>query len=666
MAKWLSISNGGLGETGLRDIGNAFQGKNLLSSLVRESVQNSLDAKRDDVEKVSMEFRYQKIDPYDIPDSFRLRQIFGFCKEFVSSKPEKEFFEKGMNQSLCGGQGNTLGMLRISDHGTLGLTGLDDYSDSGRFRGLVTRMGMGNDDAARGGNFGVGKQALFLASKIRTVFFSSIDSGTGCEGHMGVAKLSSFRDPDLGMGADGRPLCADRTVYYCDETYDPARQSGNPVIRKQFAFANRASDDYGTDVFIMGFDPKNEARFSGSILSVLLSEFIVAINDKQLEVTLPDGFRLAADTIDKAFEKFRNGNPGKQDLRKVTSYVNLLKQPWKASPILPVGIGMPAFPAGAIEYKFVTSDDDNICRVTREKGMFVHTIKNVCGNANCVGMAAIRDGNLNASFKSMENESHDSFQVTDTRFPDDEARAVADAQLKTLEEFLKKCANEEVGVKIVGKTAAVLPDEMEELMDICAGQFSSTTVKGRSDRSAKLAGTRVKRIKHKPKLTVQASPASFSDEGEDDDLQDSGVVKTGNRRNRRGQTSSGGRKRHLSTSPEANGYVMRILDISPVIYASGAANSGRYHVSFTIPRDKAKICLCFSATTETDSQERLGILAVSATDAAGNPVPGKPDLEGTAISFENVTKGQRIVAEVVFDISYYCYSQVRYYEKKNN
>jgi len=668
MAKWLSISNGGLGETGLRDIGNAFNDRALLSSLVRESVQNSLDAKRSDADKVSMEFCYQKVNPYDIPDCLRLRQIFGYCKQFVTSKQEKDFFENGVNNTLMGAGGEkTLGILKIGDHGTIGLTGLGNYSENGRFRGLVTRMGMGNDDASRGGNFGVGKQALFIASKLRTVFFSSIDSETGSAGHMGVAKLSSFRDPMLGIGNDGKPLCADRTVYYCDESYDPAHQSGNPVIEGQFKFGNRAAGDFGTDVFIMGFEPRNEDRFSVEILTVLLSEFIVAVYEGRLDVALPDGFVLSKDTIDDAFYKFKNGNPGKTDRRKVTSYINLIKQPWKLSPVLPVDVGMPPFPAGAIEYKFIKSDEDNFCRVTREKGMFVHTVKKVCGNANCVGIAAIRDKDLNASFKGMENEAHDVFKVSDTRFPDEAQRILAETQLKVLEDFLKKCANDEVGAKIVGKTAAVLPDEMEELMDICAGQVSVADVKGKSNnRSVKLAGTRVKRIKHKPKPAVQGETAGLTEDNDTDEPQETGIIQTGKKTNKRQHANPGG-KRHLSaTAPEANGYVMRPLDIAPIVYASSTASSGRYKVTFTVPRNKAKICLCFSATTETDSQERLDVKSVSATDVDGNPISASVDLEGTAVSFENVTKGQTIAAEVQFDVSYYCYSQVRYYEKKNN
>lgn len=668
MAKWLSISNGGLGETGLRDMGNAFNDKALLSSLVRESVQNSLDAKRNGAAKVTMEFCYHKINPYEIPDVYRLRQIFGFCKQFVTSKLEKDFFENGMNKILCGSGGKkSLGILRISDHGTIGLTGLGNYSKNGRFRGLVTRMGMGNDDASRGGNFGVGKQALFIASKIRTVFFSSIDSETGIAGHMGVAKLSSFRDPELGKGSDGTPRCADRTVYYCDGSYDPDRQSGNPVIEGQFKFGKREEGDFGTDVFIMGFEPKNEDKLSAEILTVLLSEFIVAVYEGRLDVILPDGFTLSKETINNAFCKFKNGNPGKADRRKVASYIDLIALPWKSSPALPVGVGMPSFPAGAIEYKFIKSDEDNFCRVTREKGMFVHTVKKVCGNANCVGIAAIRDKDLNASFKGMENEAHDVFKVSDTRFTEEAQRILAEAQLTALENFLRKCANDETGAKIDDKTEAVLPDELEELMKICAGQVCVAAVKGRSrNMSVKLAGTRVKRIKHKPKPAVQAETAKLTDENDTDEPPEIGIFQTGKKTNKRKHANPGGKRHFSATSPESNGYVMRSLDIAPFVYASSVASSGRYKVSFKVPRNKAKVCLCFSATTEADSQERLDIKSVSAVGNDGIQIPATVDLGGTAISFENVTKGQTIIAEVQFDISYYCYSQVRYYEKKNN
>ena len=672
-AKWLSIPNGGLSETGLKDFGTAFKDKDILPSLVRESVQNSLDAKRQDADQVSVVFTYDKVNANCIPDIFRLRQIFGYCEKFVTSQWEKDFFELGMNTVLSGSAGTRdLGVLRIGDHGTIGLTGLADFNENGRFRGLVTRMGMGNDDGARGGNFGVGKQALFLASKVRTVVFSSLDE-TGRSGHMGVAKLSSFRDPKLGTADDGKPLCADRTVFYCDASYDPQRQKGNPVIDGQFEplpsrFSKRSDGDYGTDVFIIGYDPKNEKQLANEILTVVLLEFFVSIAEGKLAVTLPNGFRLDKGNLNETYTKFQQAKPKKTDSRKIECYFRLLQEEWKDSPMIPVGPGIPAFPQGAIQYKFVKSDEDNFCRVTREKGMFVHTVKNVCGNANCVGIAVIRDKELNAVFKTMENESHVQFQVTNQRFTENLQLDRAQAQLNKLEEFLRECANAEMGAKVEARMAAVLPDELEEFMNICAGQVAVGEVKGKKVSATKPTGTRTTRHKHKPTKSVKADSAGLDDGGEDDEdnTNKTGIKNTGKKHNSGKHANPGGNRHVNPSSPEENGYAMRNLDIAPVFYASGPASSGRYRVTFTVPRSKRKICLCFSATTETDSTERLDVKSVSATDANGLAVPSSVDLGGTAIAFENVEKGQVITAEVKFDVSYYCYSQVRYYEKKNN
>ena len=663
MATWLSIPNGGLGEMGLNNLGGNFKARNKMYSLVRESVQNSLDAKRDDADRVTMDFSCYTINPYDIPDVTRLRQIFSRCKEGVENPIEKEFFEKGMNETLyANGRNKTLGILKIGDHGTTGLTGIETYAPSGRFRGLVTSMGKGNSNAWRLGGFGVGKQALFLASDIRTVFFSTIDSETGFAGHMGVAILSSFRDPTLGNTPDGLPLCANNTVYCCNESYDPIRQCGNPAIPGQFMLASRDDKDFGTDVFIVGFDTRDKVKLTHGILTVLLKEFIVAIDEERLEVVLPDGFTLRKDTLHDALERFEQGNPGKKDSRKIKGCYSLLDQPWIDSPRAHLDWQMPSFPAGAIQCKFAKAEEDSVCYVARERGMFVHTFKNICGSSNCIGIAVIRDKELNAAFKAMENERHDCFEVTDQRFPDARKLEVAKAQLQKLEEIIREIAEREIGAKIEERTGAVLPDELEELMDICAGQVNITSVKGKKG-SVKIAAARVKRHKHKPRTVVQAEPANVTD---NDDNDESGVQQTNQKTNKRKRTNPGGRKHVNPDSPEANGYAMRSLEVSPVVYAIDGASSGRYKVRFTVPRSKKKVCLCFSATTESDSQERLAVLSATAANPDGEMVQCAVDLNGTAVSFENVKSGQVISAEVTFDISYYCYSQVRYYEKKNN
>ena len=616
-----------------------------------------------DADHVTVDFDYRQVSPHVIPDILTLRKIFGYCEHFVPSDAEKQFFREGRDKILASDEGReTLGILRIGDHGTVGLTGAETYADNGRFRGLVTRMGVGNNDGMRGGRFGVGKQALFLASQVRTVFFSSIDSETGFAGHMGVANLSSFRDPSLGTGDDGKALMADRTVYYCNEEYNIKTQGGSPVIRGQFGLGKRENDDYGTDVFVVGFKAKNAEQLSQDILTVLLTEFIVAIDEGKLEVVLPNGFHLGKDTLEDALNLFRSVDHGKKDSRKVAGLALLLKEKW---------MDIPDFGPGAVQCKFIKFEGENCCEVTREKGMFVHTFKNVCATADCMGIAAIRDGVLNAAFREMENEAHDSFELSDQRFPDAAKREQAKILFKTLEDALHKYAEAAIGGMIEAKTAAVLPDELEELMDICAGQMAVAGVndKKKNKKETKLKGAHVKPQKKKQGGMLQSQSAHI-DKGEggeeNDDDGNTGTENTNTRKRKKNEGSSGGRKHVNPTSLEENGYALRPLPVPPVFHALGSAASGVYRVKFIVPRSKAKVCLHFSATTESNSQERMHVLSAKAFGPDGAELSCGPDLQGTVVAFENVTAGQTITADVTFDVSYYCYAQVRYYEKKNN
>ena len=110
----------------------------------------------------------------------------------------------------------------------------------------------------------------------------------------------------------------------------------------------------------------------------------------------------------------------------------------------------------------------------------------------------------------------------------------------------------------------------------------------------------------------------------------------------------------------------RLRDDARIFDAGGdlRAASGLYRFSFTPPKDKAKICFCFSSTTETDSREGLMVRSVSAKSSDGG-VAAYADLGDTVVSFENVKAGHSIEADIEFAVDHYCYAEIRYYEKKN-
>lgn len=661
--KWLTVPNP-LRTYGLHDLGENFKTQDIIPSLVRESIQNSLDAKDETSDCVVIKFGYRRIDPYELPDALNLKRIFQYCLDFPSrSKSERNFFKKGL--ALLGDTQNKIGMLTISDYGTCGLCGAKTNAEGSRWKSLVMTTGAGNDDGSRGGGFGLGKDALYLASALRVVFFSTIERSDNYAAHMGVGCLATFRNPNF----ESENKQADRTIFYCSDNYN-TKTMESPSIPGPIKFSDRQPNEYGTDIYIPGFEAATDKdELSAAILGEVLRSFIVAIENKTLLVVLPNDKEVSACNLGAMVDWYKNSAASKRDKDKalVEALYKLSTKPWKYSSLVRTGMDCPNFPEKALCYKFIRSDPEfNRCLVTREKGMVVHMLKDICGTTSVIGLVRIIDAELNAAFKKMENARHDRFETPTTRFPDKDERKRAKAQLDELRKCAEQWSEQEAGVAIADMTDAVLPDELDELFDICAGQFNIDGVKSRSSKTSGISDwkPRVKKHKRKNTKTTQAVPANITNEEEDDDANIESGVQTGNGHNQRKRGNPvNNRNRGNPNAPETNGFVLKALP-DPVFYATGDAKSGRYKFLFRVPKSKAKVCACFSSTAENDGREALLVKSVHAT-SMGQPISAAPDLENTVVSFENVSQGQIIEAEVEFDVAHYCYAEVRYYEKKN-
>lgn len=656
VGKWL-ITKNPLKTFGLNDLGENFRSSELVPALVRESIQNGLDAKADGADHVTMKFGYRRIDPNEIPGALKMKQVFTWCRDFPGrSRAEKKFFEHGLE--IFGNVADKTGMLSISDYGTCGLRGARTNANGSRFKGLVMTSGAGNDDGSRGGGFGLGKEAMYLASGLRTIFFSTVENEEYYAAHMGVGCLATFNAPNLGGNCQ-----ADRNIFYCADDYNPDVTGSVPSIPGVIKFSDRKPDEYGTDVYIPGFEAETDKeKLSAGILGEVLKSFMVAVSEGSLEVVLPNGFTVTKESLGSKVDWY--GHFASQaDKRLVRELYKLAMKPWKHSDAVVVGLGIDNFPKGAFDYKFIANDENiNQCLVTREKGMVVHTVKNVCGTTSAVGFIVVRDAGLNPVFKKMENARHDKFEVSTGRFPDRDTRRIAKERLKKLEECATRWAESEAGVEIVDSTSAVLPDELDELMEVCAGQFTVDTVKAKSSMKAGIGGVRVKRHKHRNTKVTKADPAHVGDD--DGETPPEPGLAHGDGKNRRKRGNPGGGKKNVKPdSPEANGFVLRSIE-DPTFYAAGRPETGKYRFSFRVPKAKAKVCACFSSTAENDGREALSVKSVTAM-CAGDPIAASPDLENTVVSFENVSAGQVIDAEIEFDVTHYCYAEVRYYEKKD-
>ena len=176
MNKW-RFPRGDWGEIkGINDAGVETFNSNTLRSLVRESLQNSLDASRGG--KVTVEFEEFTI-PFDaIPDADGLRTALELCR--TQGGDQSETATRFFDNALSAVNSEAIRVMRVSDYGTTGLRGADTCSQGTDWSKLIKESGSSGKHGTSGGSFGIGKYSAFACSSMRTVFFSSSKSSESC------------------------------------------------------------------------------------------------------------------------------------------------------------------------------------------------------------------------------------------------------------------------------------------------------------------------------------------------------------------------------------------------------------------------------------------------------------------------------------------------------
>jgi len=216
------------GWDGLNDAAiNAFN-SNVINSFVREMFQNSNDARDKNlpVDQVTGErpplkisINYKTLMQEQFPDFNGFIDIFKRIKSADANKQHVEFFKHGEKAM---GSRNTIKFFVYEDFNTTGLSGNDDDPTS-TFSACVLSEGTSvKKDQTAGGSYGIGKNAIFGFSKLRTVFYSSLDKN-GKYILQGVSKLASYNDPE-GKTRERRIYCGSgdelKSVRMFDELAD--------------------------------------------------------------------------------------------------------------------------------------------------------------------------------------------------------------------------------------------------------------------------------------------------------------------------------------------------------------------------------------------------------------------------------------------------------------
>ena len=261
-------------EQGINDGGiTTFKGSELYNNLAREICQNSLDAKAEGFDSVTVKFKSVSLNKNDYPELFELDDVFKECEEYWEGRTEpklKSFLDEA-NSKLSN---DKVDLLIISDYNTTGLSGAKaGKKEKSKWRALTHSNGVTEKSSGSGGSYGIGKNAPFACSSFRTVFYNSYARKDKLKAFQGVARLITHTHNNFDTQGSG--------FYQNTECQQPIFENDISKLRD---YIDRK--DFGTDVVIAGF--KKSDSWAEDIEKAILSNFFVAISRGTLKVSIDD------------------------------------------------------------------------------------------------------------------------------------------------------------------------------------------------------------------------------------------------------------------------------------------------------------------------------------------------------------------------------------------
>lgn len=430
--RWhFSPQNGGV-DRGPNDAKGTIFVKTPYKSLVRESIQNSLDAAIDDTNPVRVAFRFGKIPKSAAGSFFELREhILGCADYFSENQRAGEKYQAMADRFASLGQDeDSIEYLEISDSSTRGME-YTPGSTSSPFYAFMRSEGVSSKGTNRtGGSFGIGKAAYFEISPISTLIVSTL-TDSGKHVFEGAARLCthSFR---------GQTLC---DVGFFDNN------NGVPVTEADKIPPMFLRHEPGTSIYIVGLrdESKDQSESTGQIISETLRNFWYAIMSGRLVVTVGNE-EISKNTLDKLMNATFTDE---QDSRRSGEDYNPLPYYRAVSEIVSKGDE-----AGEIASRLYKINDDlatlgkvslYLARVkgARDKIIYMRapqmTVyrKSTSTNYGLYGVFVCENPKGDAILQSMENPAHNEWNKNNCAYGDTAKKDRARAAETEIKDFVK-------------------------------------------------------------------------------------------------------------------------------------------------------------------------------------------------------------------------------------
>lgn len=456
--EWSFPTTGGGKKTGFNESGIQFFNDDTLLSLAREICQNSLDAKKENNEPVTVIFSSFDLKKEDVMGREKFVEIIekeiDYAKKYYKNDKTPITFYSDARKLL---ENDNLLCLRISDFNTSGLTGSDREIDS-KWDRLVKSEGFSDNSETSGGSFGIGKNAAFACSKLHTVFYSTLDE-EGLIASQGVSKLSSC-ELDDGNITQGTGYFGEITNLTNNISLDNMKQQ--LFLDPSFIEKNEP----GTDIYIIGFDDRNKSNEilddenDGWVIDVaasIIDNYFVSILDNKLIVKIND-MELNSDSISEKFDYIYKNNSDMFNQYTIDYFNILATDKYDTKHEL-----FSMFEPDDVSFDIAFDPNfKNRVGIIKGTGMKIFDkdklpqISFYCGVLKLVGKE------VNAYFRKMENPKHDEWypsKMTNEKTARKMYNKLFDYVRATIRKYVESSIPESMDAEGVGE---FLPDEFDD------------------------------------------------------------------------------------------------------------------------------------------------------------------------------------------------------------
>lgn len=417
-------------ETGPNDaVINTFN-TDFVEALVRESIQNSLDAaaEPDNKEKpVIVEFKFGKISKFDHPNLFALEGHARGCLErWVTKGRTKEIYGPMLAQL----GGDELKTIEVTDRNTKGMSNIPDEKGDKVFYVFTQSVGVDvKPTGSSGGSFGFGKAAFYQMSPIRTILVSS-------------------RTPDGETNFAG-------VTRYCHHSYNGIKYTGKGYYSPHADFTPATDDEIpedfrinetGTKITILGQyeNTWSTAEVEENIMKTVIAHFWPAIEDEKLIVEVGNGAVVSKATLYRLmrsnFSTYQTARPREYSpMPYYEAYTHAPDATHKRYTTVIDHIGQVEL------YLFVPEDakKDGLCKFRKQMMLIERKEQRVSTGYYAVLVCRDEDGNKYLS--SIENAQHNKWSIDGKT---GEELATATKVLQDLDNFISSSIEKSFEVSV--------------------------------------------------------------------------------------------------------------------------------------------------------------------------------------------------------------------------